>query len=402
MDWETDVVEDIVADAQTQTEAQVSELFSKFLKARRKKISWPQFQRFVLNYLLAAEAAFLNAKKAIQQSTKTESPMLKDLLAEHKNRMTLIRRLGDAMAWEVTHYYRDYIDTFRNNSAPGLITGKTGSLVEQMIADLLSNKESDTFVLLHDITNCLRVGDLTVIRRGEKTLVIEVKSSERGTRRGRIQRQRERMERFAAYLTSNVGEIDPAIGKQFLIPIRAKDSYNWKLIEEVGQGALVSDPVIRDEQGTVIYVGFGKTSQPTSLPEHLAKIIWQLYKTERPVCTAASLHRNAYYAFRLIPLFCWSIDPRVILDIVFQRVAVVTIVDLAALEADARSHGISVFGPYRKNFDISRSRTVHRLLLEGWSLKSFHEQSATGVRTAKKTIRSYFRQERRLKRSGNV
>jgi large-conductance mechanosensitive channel len=98
LDWETGVVEDMVADAQTQTEAQVSELFSKFLKARRKKISWPQFQRFVLDYLLAAEASFLDTKKAIQKSTKTERPMLKDLLAEHKNRMTLIRRLGDAMA----------------------------------------------------------------------------------------------------------------------------------------------------------------------------------------------------------------------------------------------------------------------------------------------------------------
>lgn len=299
------MVEDLLVHTQSQTELQISELFSKFLKARRKKISWPKFQRIVLEYLMAAEGEFLDAKQAMQQSTKAEKPVFKNLLNEYRERMTLIRRLADAMVWETTNYYREYIDICRTNRAPGLITGKIGFRAEQKIADLLNTVHPDMFVLLHDITNCLRVGDLTIIRRGEMPLIVEVKMTERDKTSGRLQRQRERMERFATYLTTGTGTIDPDIGTQFLIPIRATDSYNWKIIEEVAQDATSGKPAIRDEQGTITYVGIVDVRDvEPSLANDLKTIIRQPSKTEQPHCEVASLHRNAYSAFRLIPLFC--------------------------------------------------------------------------------------------------
>lgn len=61
------------------------------------------------------------------------------------------------------------------NRAPGFI--KTSISKEDVVADTIAN--TGNFVLIHDITNILRVGDLTIMTKEGKPKVLEVKKSGR-------------------------------------------------------------------------------------------------------------------------------------------------------------------------------------------------------------------------------
>ncbi|MFJ6291828.1 hypothetical protein ACIQJX_00590 [Streptomyces griseoviridis] len=73
-----------------------------------------------------------------------------------------LRSVGDAMAWRAFGYDRRYILTLRRNEAPGPMTlAKEGTVHEvQFMQEQWS--EHRRFAMLHDLTNCLRIGDATV------------------------------------------------------------------------------------------------------------------------------------------------------------------------------------------------------------------------------------------------
>jgi len=84
------------------------------------------------------------------------------------------RCVGDALAWRVYGFQRQHIIALCQNQSPGLIAGKAGLQAE---LDRLEQARSDgKFALLHDLTNCLRIGDITVFDDDGTPSVIEVKT----------------------------------------------------------------------------------------------------------------------------------------------------------------------------------------------------------------------------------
>jgi hypothetical protein len=89
-----------------------------------------------------------------------------------------LRCVGDALAWRATGYNRAYIIAASANASAGPITNKEGleselGVVEERFRD------HGRFVLLHDLTNCLRIGDATEFMENGARRVIEVKKSGR-------------------------------------------------------------------------------------------------------------------------------------------------------------------------------------------------------------------------------
>ncbi|MER5224550.1 hypothetical protein [Streptomyces flaveus] len=106
-----------------------------------------------------------------------------------------LRSVGDAMAWRAFRYDRRYILTLRRNESPGPMTlSKEGTVHEIQFAEQQWS-EHRSFVLLHDITDCLRIGDVTVFRDGDDDerdiLLYELKTNPR--RRESIQLTRTRL-----------------------------------------------------------------------------------------------------------------------------------------------------------------------------------------------------------------
>ncbi|WP_333736215.1 hypothetical protein [Streptomyces sp. IBSBF 2806] len=71
------------------------------------------------------------------------------------------RSIGDALAWRAFNHDRRYILALCRNAPSGIMAGKAGLKTE--LETVESHwRDSGRFALMHDLTNCLRIGDTTV------------------------------------------------------------------------------------------------------------------------------------------------------------------------------------------------------------------------------------------------
>ncbi len=122
-----------------------------------------------------------------------------------------LRAVGDALAWRVSGYDRRYVIALSSNDSPGTMAGKSGLRHELGTAVELRNQGS--FGLLHDLTNCLRIGDITEFKPDGSRLLYEIKSSPNA----KSGRQRRRM-RAAIEAAMNGGELPGRPGNRIVIP----------------------------------------------------------------------------------------------------------------------------------------------------------------------------------------
>lgn len=85
------------------------------------------------------------------------------------------RCVGDALAWRVFGFERRNIIALCQNAPPGVWAGKTGASAELDTVEQ-AYRQDGQFAILHDMTNCLRIGDVTVFGGDGSRETIEVKS----------------------------------------------------------------------------------------------------------------------------------------------------------------------------------------------------------------------------------
>ena len=73
------------------------------------------------------------------------------------------RSVADAMAWRLFSYDRSVIIAFSRNDPPGPMVGKDGLAAERAFIEQCWRDEH-SFVLLHDLTSCLHIGDATLFK----------------------------------------------------------------------------------------------------------------------------------------------------------------------------------------------------------------------------------------------
>jgi hypothetical protein len=83
------------------------------------------------------------------------------------------RCIGDALAWRVFGFQRKYILALSRNDPPGSMARKAGLAKEQETVE--QAWQDGRFALMHDLTNCLRIGDITVFT-DDGPKIIEVKT----------------------------------------------------------------------------------------------------------------------------------------------------------------------------------------------------------------------------------
>lgn len=88
-----------------------------------------------------------------------------------------LRTVGDGLAWQSLGYDRRLILALAGNERPGPIVDKVGLKAE--IAEVNEHSSQGRFALMHDLTNCLRISDLSVIGTGPEIALREVKTSGR-------------------------------------------------------------------------------------------------------------------------------------------------------------------------------------------------------------------------------
>ncbi|MBB5808823.1 hypothetical protein F4560_008591 [Saccharothrix ecbatanensis] len=167
------------------------------------------FQQNLLTQVLAVQghrAGCRRVAKLLQQGKKvpTDAPELRsnEPAASHQT-WTLeadvcervdrqLRSIADALAWRVFNYDRRVIIALSRNQHPGPMVGKKGLTAELAFVTDWWHEER-RFVLLHDLTSCLRIGDATLFKEAGneyEAYLYEIKSDPNRTASGQLRRQR--------------------------------------------------------------------------------------------------------------------------------------------------------------------------------------------------------------------
>ncbi|GGR81773.1 hypothetical protein Snoj_39200 [Streptomyces nojiriensis] len=162
------------------------------------------FQRELLTRLLDVEKDRDGLKRAIARMRVHKAPQPqvpepqsgRDLTEistwefEHdvcKRLVRQLRSIGDALAWRAFSCYRPFILALSRNDSPGLMYGKKGLPAELERVEQ-AWKEDGAFALLHDLTNCLRIGDVTVFNDMGPLQTEEVKTNPRSIDKKQLRR----------------------------------------------------------------------------------------------------------------------------------------------------------------------------------------------------------------------
>lgn len=165
-----------------------------FIERLRAASSWADvysLQEDLLDHLTGVESdrnAFSQAAKRIRagKSPQVAAPepqmgidpasaeawQLEAVICERIGRQ--YRSIGDALAWRLFGFERRYVLALCRNEPAGIIAGKAG--LDAEVRRVREAWKDGRFAIMHDLTNCLRIGDITVFGPGAPE-VIEVKSA---------------------------------------------------------------------------------------------------------------------------------------------------------------------------------------------------------------------------------
>jgi hypothetical protein len=103
-----------------------------------------------------------------------------------------LRSIADALAWRLFDYDRRVIVALSRNGPSGPMTGKEGLAAEQAFL-IRSWQDDHCFVLLHDLTSCLHIGDATLFKavgREYEAYLYEIKTDPSRRKSAQLRRKR--------------------------------------------------------------------------------------------------------------------------------------------------------------------------------------------------------------------
>jgi len=117
-----------------------------------------------------------------------------------------LREIVDGIVWRYFNFNRAILYMLADKAPIESIKPDQG-LIKSLYEFGEIFLEPDDFAILNDITNFLRVGDITRIDKDGNIELIEVKSSKK-LRGGRIARQKQRMTELVEFFNTGIGEYD--------------------------------------------------------------------------------------------------------------------------------------------------------------------------------------------------
>lgn len=187
--------------AQRSNLARVCELIER-LRDCESAESFYEFQRLLFREVYSTEERRAQCSRVIKRFRAGKSvpndvppPMVGEADSAHAWQMEAfiferiarqLRTVGDGLAWRVFGYDRRIIMTLSRNDSPGMMFGKDGLPYELgRVEDLWREKQH--FALLHDLTNCLRIADVSEFT-DDGVLLHEVKKNAARTDKRQLER----------------------------------------------------------------------------------------------------------------------------------------------------------------------------------------------------------------------
>jgi hypothetical protein len=151
------------------------------LRRLREWSEYSEFQRLLFMHVYQAQEALREATRNVKRlkqgktvpDTESGDWLLEQAVFDRVNRQ--LRAVGDALAWRLFSFDRRILLALSRNDPAGPMVGKAGLDRELGEVQGLWEREG-IFALLHDLTNSLRIADLTRFDP-EGKFIVEVKTS---------------------------------------------------------------------------------------------------------------------------------------------------------------------------------------------------------------------------------
>ena len=115
-----------------------------------------------------------------------------------------VRGIGDGVAWRTLGYNRAITRLMSERETKQWVTSE--GLVQELREWSWHFERGTGLAILNALTNCLAIGDVTVVRPDDSVEIIEVKSS--NTKSGRKVRQKQKMSEVVTLLDSGAGQTE--------------------------------------------------------------------------------------------------------------------------------------------------------------------------------------------------
>jgi hypothetical protein len=221
---------DVLAMARLAT-SEFPDILEDFLEiSRKRQKNWTALSRLqlhMLEELLVQEAAVkhyrdtlskLGANPELVKGEPEESQEVafaRQQLFFFRLYANAIRSIGDGIAWRALGFDRAVTRLMSERETKQHLTSDG---TEEELREWSYHFESGTgLAILNALTNCLAIGDVTVVREDGSVEIVEVKSS--NTKSGRKVRQKHKMSEVVTLLDSGVGENENREVRIEILPI---------------------------------------------------------------------------------------------------------------------------------------------------------------------------------------
>lgn len=311
--------------------------------------------------------------------SKLRKETLKDLqrIEETLERRKLLKLLGTTIAWILLEFDRPYIRQLGNGHNAGFISGKKGLKLEILALKAAFELENCAGVL-HDITNCLRIGDLSVIKP-KGILTLELKLTKRKKMDRRERRQKRKGEIVREFYDKGIStKIIPGMTARART-IGRHDKHNWKEISAVIKEGVETGYGISLVEECMIYTAF-QNEIPIDELSRLAK----LFKDPQFMLGCQDRHIDGIPS--IMPFTCFELPLSYKEKLLFREMNFCVLLDVNSLRRIIEETGFHckvLEGSYPwllEVSDVAKGKTgpqlisyglVNRLLYECLSVKTF-------------------------------
>ncbi len=297
-----------------------------------------------------------------------------------------IRYVADGIAWHAYSSNRTKIRALGSKEAVSFLSGKEGLASETEMLNKIKGLGTDWLPILHDLTNCLRIGDISIFWKSQLIDIIDVKAngvisvwSSEEKLGGRIKRQKQKLDRLWKFFeTDNLSDIYPELWGRAL-HAKTIEKHNFEAISIVMRKARRNGYGFVEPESGILYLAWhlDKCDENIALRKAMQKIphIFQSTITFRTIQPRYDDYHSS------LPITAMELPAIDILDLSFGRIAVLTILNFDLFEKRCGYYGLPLHVIKNdKEFKFLVSKPFsgevqeglwNRLMLEGLSIESF-------------------------------
>lgn len=195
-------------------------------RRRTNKTAVSKLQLWMLQEIVFQEAVVKRCKRRLKElgiddalASDEASPEVKSIKREiflFRAYANAIRSIGDGIAWRALGYDRAVVRLMCQHATKQQIL--SDGLMEELLQWSIGFDQGYGMAILNSLTNCLAIGDVTVVRDDGSAEIVEVKSS--NTKSRRKIRQKHKMHEVATLLSDGQGSTEEKEVRIEILPIK--------------------------------------------------------------------------------------------------------------------------------------------------------------------------------------